>query len=196
MALELRTGQHVIAEISFADVIKEDAKRLLAGLQQSGMSVSIYTGDSQARADKLRQNLDLNIEVVAECTPAQKQAGINTYRQAGHVTAMIGDGINDAPALAFADVGMAFSHDAQTATSEAADIVFLSSSASLIQSTFSIARQTVSIALQSIWVGIGLSIGGMVLASFGLIPPLIGSVIQEVIDVAVILNALRASRLR
>ena len=93
-----------------------------------------------------------------------------------------------------ADVGMVFANDEQTAASEAADIVFLGGDFSLVPDAFGIAQKTIRIALQSIVWGMGLSILGMAFASFNLISPIAGAFLQEAIDVAVILNALRASR--
>lgn len=130
----------------------------------------------------------------AECSPEDKQKEIQQYKKQGNTVAMVGDGINDAPALAQADVGLAFSNQEQTAASEAADIVFLGGSFLVVLQSLHIAQRTISIAKQSIIWGIGLSILTMIFASVGVISPIFGAGFQEAIDVAVILNALRASK--
>jgi P-type E1-E2 ATPase len=135
------------------------------------------------------------IVVCANCTPEDKKTRVEDLKRRGDVVAMIGDGINDAPALATADVGLVFSNEEHTAASEAADVVFLGGDLSAVPFVISIAKRTIHIALESIWVGIGLSIFLMFCALFGYVPPLLGALFQELIDVLVIFNALRASRL-
>jgi len=183
-----------LATFKFEDEIKSDSKEIIKKLKSLGFELHIFTGDKKDAAQKVVQSLGENVFVKAECTPEDKQKGIQELKKQGKVTAMVGDGINDAPALALADVGMVFSNEEQTAASEAADIVFLGGNFSLVVDSLNIAKKTLGIAKQSILFGIGASILGMGFASFGLIPPIGGAFLQEAIDVAVIINALRASR--
>ncbi len=183
-----------LATFKFEDQIKADSKQIIKKLKTLGFELHIFTGDKKDAAQKVVTSLGENVFVKAGCTPEDKQKGILELKKRGKITAMVGDGINDAPALALADVGMVFSNEEQTAASEAADIVFLGGNFSLVVDSLNIAKRTLKIAKQSIFLGIGASILGMGLASVGLIPPIGGAFIQEAIDVAVIINALRASR--
>lgn len=194
MAIGIYEGSALLAIFRFEDEIKKESKAILTILKNLGLELFIFTGDKKLNAEKVAKEIGGNITVRAECSPEDKKEGIETLKKEGKATAMIGDGINDAPALAYADVGMVFANDEQTAASEAADIVFLGGDFSLVLESFKIAKKTIGIALGSIKWGIGLSVVGMIFASFGLIPPIIGAFLQEAIDVAVILNALRASR--
>jgi heavy metal translocating P-type ATPase len=182
-----------LAIFRFEEQIKPDSQRVVRELTALGFQLFVFTGDRRASAERVVGRLGADIELRAECTPEDKQLGLAQFRRSGRVVAMVGDGINDAPALAQADVGMVFSNEEQTASSEAADVVFLDGDLVLVQDAIRIARGTIRIALQSIGWGIGLSTVGMMVAAFGYIPPLIGAFIQEAIDVAVIINALRAA---
>jgi len=196
MAIALSSKGKNLAVFEFEDEIKKDSRDVIDYFKNQGINLLILTGDKQQEAEKLIQKLGERLEFRAEYEPEDKLAEINKLRKEGKVIAMIGDGINDAPALAAADVGIVFSNEEQTAASEAADVVFLGSEFSSIGTTYSIARQTIKIAMQSIVGGIGLSLAGMVLAAFGFIPPILGAGLQEVIDVTVIINAIRASRIK
>lgn len=200
--LQSQTGMEIalthvdkqIAIFRFEDEIKQESKEIIRHLKSIGLELFIFTGDKKEAAEKVALKLGQSVTIKAECTPEDKQEGIKKLRNKGKVTAMVGDGINDAPALALADVGLVFSNEEQTAASEAADIVFLGGDFSLVLDSFKIAKRTIGIATQSILWGIGMSIAGMALASLGFIPPIAGAGLQEAIDVAVIINALRASR--
>ena len=194
MTIGLHQEQDLLATFQFEDELKQDSKRIISLLNNQGLELYIFTGDKREAAEKVARQLGARVHIQAECTPEDKQKGIADLKKKGMITAMVGDGINDAPALALADVGMVFSNEEQTAASEAADVVFLGGDFSLVIEAIALAKRSVGIALQSIWVGIGASILGMVFAAFGYIPPVMGALIQEGIDVVVILNALRASR--
>lgn len=194
MAIALSSGGETLATFRFEDEIKQQSGETMKQLEKSGISLHVFTGDKKAAAEKIVTQLGANVSVRAECTPRDKQDGISVMRREGKVVAMVGDGINDAPALALADVGMTFSNEEQTASSEAADIVFLGGDFSMVLDVWRVSKKTVAIARQSILAGIGMSLAAMLAASLGFIPPIVGAGLQEVIDVAVIINALRASR--
>lgn len=193
MAIALTSAGKTLAIFKFEDELKIDSKKSIMQLKKMGLNLKIFTGDKLAAAEKIAHELNLDIEVSAQMSPEEKLKGVKVLQKEGKIVAMIGDGINDAPALALADVGLVFSNEEQTAASEAADLVFLGGDFSAVLSSLQIARKTTQIALQSIIFGIGLSILGMLFAAFGYIPPIFGAGLQEIIDVAVILNALRAS---
>lgn len=194
MVIGLFEENRLLATFTLEDEVKQNTRNIIEDLKKKGILMLIFTGDRYSVTKNLVDKLGINIDFKAELSPEEKQKGIEKLKTQNKITAMVGDGINDAPALALADVGMVFSNEEQTAASEAADIVFLNGSFSSVLYSIQDASNTVRIAKQSILWGIGMSIVAMVLASFGLIPPIWGAILQEGIDVAVIINALRASR--
>jgi heavy metal translocating P-type ATPase len=195
MQFGLFYNDKTIAVFTFEDEIKEASRETINTLLALGLSLKIFTGDKYAAAAKLVKNLGIDIEIQADLKPEDKQKGIERLKKEKKVVAMVGDGINDAPALALADVGMVFADAEQTAASEAADVVLLGGNFSSVLTSIIDAKKTIKIAKQSIIWGIGLSVVAMVFASGGYINPVAGSILQEVIDVAVIINALRTSRI-
>lgn len=188
-----------IARFEFEDRLKGDSAEIIKTLEKLGFKLYIFTGDREENAKKIIAGLGAVgslVAVRANYTPEQKKDGVAELKRNRETVAMIGDGINDAPALAAADIGMVFSNEERTAASEAADIVFLGGDLSAVTFILRAAKRTIRVALQGIWCGIGLSAFLMLLAAAGKIPPLIGAVMQEGIDVLVILNALRASVIR
>jgi P-type E1-E2 ATPase len=152
--------------------------------------VVLATGDRSDVARAITAGLGFD-SVRSDLTPDQKILVVLSERKNGPVM-MIGDGVNDAPALASADVGVAMGARGAAASAEAADVVLLVDQLDRILPGIRIARRSLRIARQSVIAGIGLSLAGMIAAAFGHITPVEGALIQEAIDVAVILNALRA----
>jgi heavy metal translocating P-type ATPase len=178
-------------EIVLADELRAGTRTLLADLRRLGLNrIVLATGDRADVARAVTEGLDIDA-VRAELTPDQKVLVVLSERKHGPVM-MAGDGVNDAPALAAADLGVAMGARGAAASAEAADVVLLVDEVDRIVPAIRIARRSRRIALESVVAGIGLSLAGMVGAAFGYLTPVQGAVFQEVIDVAVILNALRA----
>ncbi|WP_425107042.1 heavy metal translocating P-type ATPase [Ancylobacter sp.] len=178
-----------------ADAVREEAQAVLGALRELGVTrLILATGDETARAQAIAAGLGFDA-VLSNMTPQDKAAAVAAEHANGPVM-MIGDGVNDAPALAAADIGVAMGGGASAggASSEAAGIVILVDRLDRLIDAMRIARRSRAIALQSVVVGIGLSTLGMIAAAFGLLAPVEGALLQEAIDVAVILNALRALR--
>ncbi|MBB1246986.1 heavy metal translocating P-type ATPase, partial [Streptomyces durbertensis] len=175
------------------DPVRHDAPRTLRALRASGISrLLMLTGDREAPAREVAAVLGLD-GVRAELTPAGKVAAVREERERA-VTVMVGDGVNDAPALATADIGVAMGAHGSTASSEAADIVLTTDRVDRLGDAVVIAQRARRIAVQSAAGGMLMSLAAMAAAAFGLLPPAAGALLQEGIDVAVILNALRALR--
>ena len=174
------------------DPIRPDAPRALRLLRRTAgiEHIHLVTGDHPDVAELVGDVLGVD-RVFAERAPDEKVDVVRLVRSEG-VTAMVGDGINDAPALALADVGIAMGARGATAASEAADVVLTSDRFQSIADAIGIAQRTRRIALESAVVGMSLSIVAMAFAAAGFIAPIDGALLQEAIDVLVILNALRA----
>jgi heavy metal translocating P-type ATPase len=181
----------LIGEIVLADELRAGTKGLLQDLRKLGIQrIVLATGDRREVAEAVAVGLGIDA-VRSELTPDQKVLVILTERKNGPVM-MVGDGVNDAPALAAADIGVAMGARGTAASAEAADVVLLVDHLDRIVPAIQIARRSRFIALESVSAGIGLSLLGMVAAALGYLTPVQGALLQEVIDVAVILNALRA----
>ena len=180
-----------IAQFHFEDKMKENVGELFRSLSARGIRMEIITGDRKENAMRLFGHFGMPIH--ASVSPEEKFVIIDAEKKNGRTVAMVGDGLNDAPALAHADVGIVFSGTENSAAIEAADAVILGRDIMLVNDLFDTARRSMRVAAESVWGGVALSSLGMVAAAFGYIPPIAGAVIQEVIDVAVILNSLRAA---
>ena len=173
------------------DPIRQDAPATISALRRVGIAnIVMLTGDQAGVAERVGSALGLD-ETLAQLSPAGKIDAVRLAAREG-TTVMVGDGINDAPALAAADVGVAMGARGASASSEAADVVLLVDRLDRLAEAMRIARRARGIALQSITIGMGLSLLAMIPAAAGILPPPAGALLQEVIDLGVILNALRA----
>jgi heavy metal translocating P-type ATPase len=189
----ISVGGILCGAIEMADEIRLDAPRAVRLLRAAGIShVHMLTGDRVDVATTIGRLLGVDVVMAAQ-TPESKLTAIREARKMG-TTIMVGDGINDSPALAAADVGVAMGARGATAAAEAAQVVLLVDRLDRLAFAVKLARRTKSIALQSVYAGMGLSFVAMAIAAFGYLPPVAGAILQEVIDIAVIFNALRVLR--
>ena len=179
--------------IVVTDPLRVGAESLALELRELGVDrVALVSGDRAPVAHEVAAAAGIE-EVYANQTPEDKLAVVERVRaESTGPVVMVGDGVNDAPALAFADVGIAMAGKGATVSSETADVVIVVDRADRIPLSIRVGKRSLRIARQSVVVGLALSVGAMFVAAFGYLPPVWGALFQEVIDVAVILNALRA----
>ena len=194
LAIYLVVDGRFAGTIVAADPVRTNAASTVADLRALGITdIVMITGDAQATADHVASVLGIT-QLRANCLPADKVEAVRSAP--GRPVLMVGDGVNDAPVLASADVGIAMGARGATSASESASAVILVDDISRVLRAIEIGRDTVRVALQSIWLGMALSVGLMLIAAFGVIPATLGAGIQEVVDLATILNALRSLRPR
>jgi len=178
------------------DIPRAELSQLSSDLKSAGLKETILlTGDSEVVARQIGEIAQVD-RVIARCLPEDKVRIVQELEQEGHRVLMVGDGINDAPALATATVGMALGSQGLTAAANAADTVLLSMDILRVVRAIRLGHWVMRVALQGIWIGMGLSAIAMLFAAFGFIYPAAGAILQEGIDVIVILNALRVSRIK
>ena len=191
VVVSLALDGQLMGHIVMADALRSGTAELLTGLRRLGIArILLATGERRAVAEAVTAGLRLD-GVHADLTPDQKVLLVLTERKHGPVM-MVGDGVNDAPALAVADIGVAMGARGAAASAEAADVVLLVDHLDRLLQGIEVAQRSRRIALESVAAGISLSILGMVAAALGYLTPVQGAIVQEVIDVAVIVNALRA----
>ena len=180
-----------VGALLLVDPIRPDAPRMVRALRAAGITrVVLLTGDRTDIAEMVGRVVGVDA-VLADCDPAAKLAAVER-ESAASATIMVGDGVNDAPALAAAGAGVALAARGATASSETADVVLTVDRIDALADALLIARRCKGIALQAVLVGMGLSLIAMVVAAVGLLPPAAGAILQEIIDVLAIAIALRA----
>lgn len=177
--------------ILLEDQLRQDARTTIDALRETGIErIVLASGDTDHVAQKIGQLLGVDL-ILGDLTPEGKVLAVRR-EAAMRPVVVVGDGVNDAPALAAADVGVAMGARGAAASTEAASVVLLVDQLYPLVAALKVARRTRAIALQSVSIGLSLSIACMIFAAFGYLPPVAGALLQEAIDVAVILNALRA----
>ncbi|GAB2570950.1 heavy metal translocating P-type ATPase [Leucobacter ruminantium] len=190
LAIYVAVDDRFAGAIVMRDQVRNEATQALSDLQRLGIERTLMvTGDVAATAEPIAADLSID-EVYAECRPDDKVRIVSAVQPRPLI--MVGDGLNDAPVLAAADIGFAMGARGATAASESADIVNRYDTLASLPLAVRVGKDTVRIALQSIWLGIIISVALMLVAAFGFLPALIGAWLQEVVDLVAILGALRA----
>ncbi|MGM0168320.1 cadmium-translocating P-type ATPase [Enterococcus sp. AZ135] len=183
-----------IGYITFKDIVREESAETIEALKKLGIKKTIMlTGDHQTIANQIANEVGIS-EIHAECLPVEKINVIKHLNDEDRPGIMVGDGVNDAPALAVADVGIAMGAHGSTAASESADAVILKDDLGRVSEAVRLSQDTMHIAKQSVLLGIVICVVLMLIASTGVIPALLGATLQEVIDTVSILSALRARK--
>lgn len=187
-------SQKLLGYITFSDQIRDEAKATIEQINQLGIKeIMMLTGDHQSVAEEVGRAVGIK-KIYASCLPQDKTKIIEDVPKAKRPVIMIGDGVNDSPSLVKAEVGIAMGAHGATAASESADAVILKDNLQKVSQVISISRDTMRIAKQSVLIGIFICIILMLIASTGLIPALLGAVLQEAIDLVSILSSLRARK--
>ncbi len=190
MLIYLANKEAIIGAISFSDTVRPHIKHFFEFLSVHVQKVVMATGDKKEVAQQIAQQARIK-DVLSECLPEDKLHAVENLQKHYSPVVMVGDGINDAPALAKAEVGITMGGRGSNAASEAGDIVIMVDDLTRVGEVFLLSKRVMHIARQCIFVGIGLSVILMLVATFGYIKPVYGALLQELIDVVVILNALR-----
>ena len=193
----------LVGRIVLKDVPRDNAKSTIASLRALGVrTIAMLTGDGLQAATTIGKSVGID-SVHADLLPQDKLAYVKKHnynaaknKKDSTVTMMVGDGVNDAPVLAAADIGVAVTDGTDTAASECAQVVIMNNNIASVANAVSVAKHTKRVMMQSVLLGIGLAIVSMILAAFGFIPAVIGAMMQEIIDVISITWALTALRSR
>lgn len=193
-AIFVSENDNLIGYITFSDTIRNESKKTVQDLRKLGFeNILMISGDHRKIVEEVGKQVNIDI-LHSECLPQDKSNIISSFSKEQRPIIMVGDGVNDSPSLASADVGIAMGAKGATAASESADVVVLKDDLTKIKSIVIIAKDTMKIAKQSVMIGIIICTILMLIASTGLIPALIGAFLQELIDLISILSALRARK--
>lgn len=191
-AVYVSKDDHYLGYITFTDSVRPEAKQTMSQLRKLQIShLLMLTGDHQKIAEEIASEVGIT-EVHSECLPQDKIEVLKRLPESSRPVIMVGDGVNDAPSLAVADIGIAMGAHGSSAASETADAVILKDDLEKVSKAVKISKDTMKIAKQSVLIGIAICTILMLIASTGVIPALFGAVLQEVVDTVSILSSLRA----
>lgn len=191
-SLFVSVNDQYVGEITFSDEVRPEARQTIAQLMKMGIrKIMMISGDKQSISETIAKEIGIS-EVYAGCLPEDKLKILKSVSDDFRPIVMVGDGVNDAPSLTVADVGIAMGAKGSSAASDSADVVILKDNLEKVSDTVIISRETMKIARQSVFIGIAVCTVLMLIAAFGLLPALLGAGLQEVVDVISITSALRA----